>query len=153
MADLEDSLIMDGHDIANVSKDLHTLAQIVDQVRLHVQDADTQLRVGTYGVSSFGDRRAGSAIDTLNSNTRAVAINVKGSLDDLHRSLSDAAAALDRIAKAVHDTSRDHTRQLKQLLDTAFGERPATPSAPAQAAPVQAAPVQAAPTRPRPRRP
>jgi hypothetical protein len=143
MNDLEHSLIMDGHHLANVSKDLHTLAQIVDQVRTHVQDADTQLRVGPYGSSSFGDQRAGTAVDVLNFNTREVAKNVAGSLDDLHRSLTDAAAALDRIVKAVHDDSEKNARHLKRLLDTAFVQGRATPSAPAQAAP----------SRPRPRRP
>jgi hypothetical protein len=128
---LNDSLVLDAHHLANVSKDLNTLVQMVDQVRSLAEAADKQLGVGTYGINPFGDGRAGPAIDTLKSRTRSVADNVKGSLDSLHSSLDGAAKALARIAQAVHDDSQDHSHQLKHLLDTAFGgARPPTHAAP-----------------------
>jgi cysteinyl-tRNA synthetase len=113
--------------LAQVSKYLQTLAQMVDAVRVEARDADKPLRVGARQASPFADPRAGAEIDLLVSNTRSVHKNVQDSLADLQQCLTQTAAAMDRIAKSVHDNSQNNQKQLRQLIDAAFnpGARPA----------------------------
>ncbi|GAA5185049.1 hypothetical protein GCM10023322_27920 [Rugosimonospora acidiphila] len=131
---LSKSLAIDVTQLAQVSAYLKTLAQMVDRVRVEVSDADKPLRVGTREANPFADPRAGEAasgenvVDTLGRNTASVHNNVRGSLDDLQTCLKNTAAAMDRVAKSVHDNSQDNTKRLQQQLDAAFNPQSARPS-------------------------
>jgi hypothetical protein len=106
--------------LAQVSQYLRTLAQLVDTVRAEARDADKPLRVGARQANPFADPRAGDAAELLAGNTRSVHRNVQDSLADLEQCLTQTAAAMDRIAKSVHDNSQDNQKRLRQLIDAAF---------------------------------
>jgi methyl-accepting chemotaxis protein len=114
--------------LAQVSQYLRTLTQLVDAVRAEARDADKPLRVGARQASPFADPRAGDAVDLLVRNTGSVHKNVQDSLADLHQSLAQTAAAMDRIAKSVQDRSQNNQQQLRQLLDAAFKPHAAPPA-------------------------
>jgi ABC-type transporter Mla subunit MlaD len=114
--------------LGQVSQYLRTLAQMVESVRAEARDADKPLRVGARQASPFADPRAGDPVDRLLSNTRSVHKNVQDSLADLQQCLTQTAAAMDRIAKSVHDNSQNNQKQLRQLLDSAFNPQAARSS-------------------------